>query len=38
MIGGDRIEVGYDVGTNTAALPTVNALYSIPLSSLTHVL
>ncbi len=23
-IGGDRIEVGYDVGTNTAALPTVN--------------
>ncbi len=25
-IGGDRIEVGYDVGTNTAALPTVNAL------------
>jgi hypothetical protein len=26
-IGGDRIEVGYDVGTNTAALPTVNALF-----------
>jgi hypothetical protein len=24
---GDRIEVGYDVGTNTAALPTVNALF-----------
>jgi hypothetical protein len=26
-IGGDRIEVGYDVGTNTAALPTVNAFF-----------
>ena len=26
-IGGDRIEVGYDVGTITTALPTVNALF-----------
>jgi hypothetical protein len=26
-IGGDRIEVGYDVGTNTAALPTANAFF-----------
>jgi hypothetical protein len=26
-IGEDRIEVGYDVGTNTAALLTVNALF-----------
>jgi hypothetical protein len=26
-MGGDRIEVGYDVGTNTATLPTVNALF-----------
>jgi hypothetical protein len=26
-LGGDRIVVGYDVGTNTAALPTVNALF-----------
>ncbi len=26
-IGGDRIEIDYDVGTNTAALPTVNALF-----------
>jgi hypothetical protein len=26
-IGGDRIEVEYDVGANTAALPTVNALF-----------
>jgi hypothetical protein len=33
-IGGDRIVVGYDVGTNTAALPTVNALF-LPLSPLT---
>ncbi len=27
-IGEDRIEVVYDVGTNTAALPTVNALFN----------
>ena len=26
-IGGDKIDVEYDVGTNTAALPTVNALF-----------
>jgi hypothetical protein len=26
-IGGDRIEIDYEVGTNTAALPTVNALF-----------
>ncbi len=26
-IGGDRIEIHYEVGTNTAALPTVNALF-----------
>jgi hypothetical protein len=26
-IGGDRTEVGYDVGTNTAPLPTVNTLF-----------
>jgi hypothetical protein len=26
-IGGDKIVVGYAVGTNTAALPTVNALF-----------
>jgi hypothetical protein len=26
-IGGNRIEVEYDVGTITAALPTVNALF-----------
>ncbi len=26
-IGGDRIEVAYDVGTNIAALTTVNALF-----------
>ncbi len=26
-IGGDRIETDYEVGTNTAALPTVNALF-----------
>jgi hypothetical protein len=25
--GGGRIEVAYDVGTNTSALPTVNALF-----------
>jgi hypothetical protein len=25
-IGGDRIEVAYDVGTKTTALPTLNAL------------
>ncbi len=26
-IGGDRIEIDYEVGTNKAALPTVNALF-----------
>jgi hypothetical protein len=26
-IGGDRIEIDYEVGTNTTALPTVNALF-----------
>ncbi len=26
-IGGDKIDVEYDVGTNTAALHTVNALF-----------
>jgi hypothetical protein len=26
-IGGDRIEINYEVGTNTAALPTFNALF-----------
>jgi hypothetical protein len=26
-IGGDRIEIDYEVGTNTAALPTVNASF-----------
>ncbi len=26
-IGGDRIEIDYEVGANTAALPTVNALF-----------
>jgi hypothetical protein len=26
-IGGDRIEIDYEVGTNTAVLPTVNALF-----------
>jgi hypothetical protein len=26
-IGGDKIDVEYNVGTNTAALPTVNALF-----------
>jgi hypothetical protein len=26
-IGGDRIEIDYEVGTNTAALPTVKALF-----------
>jgi hypothetical protein len=26
-IGGDRIEIDYEVGTNAAALPTVNALF-----------
>jgi hypothetical protein len=26
-IGGDRIEIDYEVGTNTAALPTVNSLF-----------
>ncbi len=26
-IGGDRIEIDYEVGTNTAALTTVNALF-----------
>jgi hypothetical protein len=26
-IGGDKIDVEYEVGTNTAALPTVNALF-----------
>ncbi len=25
-IGGDRIEIDYEVGTNTAALPTVNII------------
>ncbi len=26
-IGGDRIKIDYEVGTNTAVLPTVNALF-----------
>ena len=26
-MGGDRIEIDYEVGTNTAALPTINALF-----------
>jgi hypothetical protein len=26
-IGGDRIKIDYEVGTNTAALPTVNTLF-----------
>ncbi len=25
--GGDRIKIDYEVGTNTAALPTINALF-----------
>jgi hypothetical protein len=28
-IGGDKIDVEYDVGTNTAVLPTVNALFTL---------
>jgi hypothetical protein len=35
-IGGDRIEVGYDVGTNTAALPTVNALFHSMTPPVSH--
>ena len=31
-VGGDRIKAGFDVGTNTAALPTVNALFHATVS------
>ena len=34
-IVGDRIEIDYEVGTNTAALPTVNALFHFIVSTLT---
>ncbi len=32
-IGGDKIDVDYEVGTNTAALPTVNALFHYIVST-----
>jgi hypothetical protein len=35
-IGGDKIDVEYDVGTNTAALPTVNALFHSIVSTNSH--
>jgi hypothetical protein len=35
-IGGDKIDVDYDVGTNTAALPTVNALFHSIVSTRSH--
>jgi hypothetical protein len=35
-IGGDKINVEYDVGTNTAALPTVNALFHSIVSTHSH--
>ncbi len=35
-IGGDKIDVEYDVGTNTAALPTVNALFHSIVSTHSH--
>ena len=35
-IGGDKIDVEYDVGTNTAALPSVNALFHSIVSTHSH--
>ncbi len=35
-IGGDKIDVDYEVGTNTAALPTVNALFQTIVSTHSH--
>jgi hypothetical protein len=35
-IGGDKIDVEYDVGINTAALPTVNALFHFIVSTDSH--
>jgi hypothetical protein len=35
-IGGDKIDVAYDVGTNTAALPTLNALFHSIVSIHSH--
>jgi hypothetical protein len=35
-IGGDKIDVEYDVGTNTSALPTVNALFHSIVSTHSH--
>ena len=36
ILGGDKIDVEYDVGTNTAALPTVNALFHSIVSTHSH--
>jgi len=35
-VGGDRISCPFDVGTNTAALPTVNALFHACVSENAH--
>ncbi len=35
-IGGDKIDVEYDVGTNTTPLPTVNALFHSIVSTHSH--
>jgi hypothetical protein len=35
-IGGDKTDVEYDVGTNTSALPTVNALFHSIFSTHSH--
>jgi hypothetical protein len=35
-IGGDKIDVEYDVGTNTAAFPTVNVLFHSIVSTHSH--
>ncbi len=35
-IGGDKIDVEYDVGTNIVALPTVNALFHSIVSTHSH--
>jgi hypothetical protein len=32
-LGGDRIEIDYEVGTNTAALPTINVLFHSNVST-----
>jgi hypothetical protein len=37
-IGGDKIDVEYDVGINTAALPTVNALFHSIVSTHSHLI